>query len=144
VGVTSTGGATTVAIFAEGDLTQVIKDLRVAETVNQLPQYLCKLCKSACRVPILPGKTNGILTLKCQPVWLGTFSTCSSTTRLSYDSDVALMFNKFAHQNRAKAGSASFGLCEAFAYLDGSMLVDDEVFLEAAAQGQTFLASTGR
>ena len=53
------------------------------------------------------------------------------------------MFNKFAQQNIAKAGSASFGLCETFAYLDGSMLADDQVFLEAAAQGQTVFASTG-
>jgi pseudomonalisin len=56
---------------------------------------------------------------------------------------VALMFNHFAAQKLARAGSASFGLCEAFAYLDGSMLVDDEAFLEAAAQGQTVFASTG-
>src|SRR5207302_9783940 len=64
------------------------------------------------------------------------------TTSLT-DSDVALMFNKFAQQNIAKAGSASFGLCEAFAFLDASMLADDQVFLEAAAQGQTVFASTG-
>jgi len=32
---TPAGNAITVAIFAEGDLTQVIKDLRVAEGVNQ-------------------------------------------------------------------------------------------------------------
>ena len=38
VGTTPTGSATTIAIFAEGDLTQVLKDLRVAETVNQLSQ----------------------------------------------------------------------------------------------------------
>jgi pseudomonalisin len=65
-----------------------------------------------------------------------------ATTSMS-DSDIALMFNHFAAQKLARAGSASFGLCEAFAYLDGSMLVDDEVFLEAAAQGQTVFASTG-
>ncbi len=65
-----------------------------------------------------------------------------TTTSLS-DSDVALMFNHFAAPNLARAGSASFGLCEVFAYEDGSMLVDDEVFLEAAAQGQTVFSSSG-
>jgi subtilase family serine protease len=78
VGTTSTGGATTVAIFAEGDLTQVIKDLRVAETVNQLPQVPVQIVQVG--LPILRGKANGILTLKCQPVWLGTFKICSSMT----------------------------------------------------------------
>ena len=58
------------------------------------------------------------------------------TTSLA-DSDIALMFNKFVEQNLAKAGNASFGECETFAFLDGSMLADDNVFLEAAAQGQT-------
>jgi subtilase family serine protease len=64
------------------------------------------------------------------------------TTSLS-DSDIALMFSRFATDNVAKAGSASFGECELFPYLDGSMLADDEVFAEAAAQGQTVFASTG-
>src|ERR1700685_2296074 len=59
------------------------------------------------------------------------------------DSDIALMFNHFAAQKVARAGSASFGICEAFPYLDGSMLVDDNSFLEAAAQGQTVFASSG-
>jgi pseudomonalisin len=59
------------------------------------------------------------------------------------DSDLALSFNKFAEQNIAKAGNASFGECETFAFLDGSMLADDNVFLEAAAQGQTVFSSTG-
>jgi pseudomonalisin len=56
---------------------------------------------------------------------------------------VALMFNHFAAQKLARAGSASFGICEVFPFVDGSMLVDDNTFLEAAAQGQTVFASTG-
>ena len=49
------------------------------------------------------------------------------------------MFNHFAAQKLARAGSASFGICEVFPFLDGSMLADDNSFLEAAAQGQTVL-----
>ena len=44
------------------------------------------------------------------------------------------MFNHFAAQKLARAGSASFGICEVFPFVDGSMLVDDNTFLEAAAQ----------
>jgi subtilase family serine protease len=64
------------------------------------------------------------------------------TTSMS-DSDIAVMFNRFAAQNIAKAGNASFGECESVAFLDGSMMADDQVFLEAAAQGQTVFSSTG-
>jgi subtilase family serine protease len=64
------------------------------------------------------------------------------TTSLT-DSDLALEISRWATQDVAKAASASLGECEVFPYLDGSMLADDNSFLEAAAQGQTFFASTG-
>ena len=144
VASTPTGGATTIAIFAEGDLTQVIKDLRVAETVNQLPQVPVQIVQVGLASTDTAGQDEWDLDTQMSTGMAGTVRKLLiyDTTSLT-DSDVALMFNKFAHQNTAKAGSASFGLCEAFAFLDGSMLVDDEVFLEAAAQGQTVFASTG-
>jgi subtilase family serine protease len=144
VGTTSTGNATAIAIFAEGDLTQVIKDLRVAETVNQLPQVPVQIVPVGLASPDTAGQDEWDLDTQMSTGMAGTVRKLLvyDTTSLT-DSDVALMFNKFAHQNQAKAGSASFGLCEEFAFLDGSMLVDDEVFLEAAAQGQTVFASTG-
>jgi len=43
----------------------------------------------------------------------------------------------------AQVANASFGECDAFPYIDGSMLVDDELFAEGAAQGQTLFSSTG-
>jgi pseudomonalisin len=144
VGTTPTGGSTTIAIFAEGDLTQVIKDLRVAEAVNQLPQVPVQIVPVGLASPDTSGRDEWDLDTQMSTGMAGTVRKLFiyDTTSLT-DSDVALMFNKFAHQNLAKAGSASFGLCEEFAFLDGSMLVDDEVFLEAAAQGQTVFASTG-
>jgi hypothetical protein len=57
------------------------------------------------------------------------------------DSDLARSYNLFVTQNLARASTASLGECEA--YLDGSMLIDNEVFAEAAAQGQTVFASSG-
>jgi pseudomonalisin len=144
VGTTPTGSATTIAIFAEGDLTQVIKDLRVAETVNQLPQVPVQIVPVGLASPDTAGQDEWDLDTQMSTGMAGNVHKLLiyDTTSLT-DSDVALMFNKFAHQNLAKAGSASFGLCEEFAFLDGSMLLDDEVFLEAAAQGQTVFASTG-
>ncbi|HLK45969.1 MAG TPA: S53 family peptidase, partial [Acidimicrobiales bacterium] len=64
------------------------------------------------------------------------------TTSLT-DSDVTLEFSRFATDDLARAGSASFGECEYQAYLDGAMVAMDQVFNEAAAQGQTVFASSG-
>ena len=44
-------------------------------------------------------------------------------------------------QAPAWAFNMSFGECEFSAYIDGAMLVDDEVFAQAALQGITPFAS---
>jgi len=141
---TATGAQTAIAIFADGDLTQVLKDLRVAEQVNGLLQVPLQVIQVGLASPDISGQDEWDLDTQMSTGMAAIVSKLFiyDTTSLS-DSDVALMFNKFAHQNIARAGSASFGLCETFAYLDGSMLADDQVFLEAAAQGQTVFASTG-
>lgn len=59
------------------------------------------------------------------------------------DSDTARAFNKFVTQDAAKAGSAVFSACEAYPYLDGAMLLDDEVFADSATQGRTVFSSSG-
>ena len=143
-GTTPTGSKTTIAIFAEGDLTQVLKDLRVAETVNGLPQVPVQVVQVGLPSPDTAGQDEWDLDTQMSTGMAGSVAklVIYDTTSLS-DADAALMFNKFVHQNIAKAGSASFGLCETFAFLDGSMLADDNVFLEAAAQGQTVFTSTG-
>jgi len=144
VGATPTGSKTTIAIFAEGDLTQVITDLRVAETENSLPQVPVEVIQVGLASTDTAGQDEWDLDTQMSTGMAGTVKhlLLYAATSMS-DSDIALMFNKFVSQNTAKAGSASFGLCETFAYLDGSMLADDQVFLEAAAQGQTVFASTG-
>jgi pseudomonalisin len=59
------------------------------------------------------------------------------------DTDLTFAFNKWASRKLARTGNASFGLCEVFTFLDGNMATDDNIFLQAAAQGQTMFASTG-
>jgi pseudomonalisin len=144
VGTTPSGSKTPIAIFAEGNVSGVISDLRLAETNNKLPQVPVTVE----RVGLASTDVSGVDEFDMDTQYSTGFADTVSrlyiydTTSLS-DSDVALMFNRFAAQKLARAGSASFGLCEAFAYLDGSMLADDNSFLEAAAQGQTVFASSG-
>jgi pseudomonalisin len=144
VGATPAATKTPIAIFAEGDVTGVISDLRLAETNNKLP----KVPVTVETVGIASTDTSGADEFDMDTQYsTGMANNVShlyiyATTSMS-DSDIALEINRFAAQKLARAGSASFGLCEVFAYLDGSMLADDNSFLEAAAQGQTVFASSG-
>ena len=65
-----------------------------------------------------------------------------ATTSLT-DSDIANAYSTWVGDNIAQLGNSSFGECEYSACLDGSMKVDDHLFMQAAAQGQTMFASTG-
>jgi pseudomonalisin len=143
-GTSATGSKTAIAIFAEGDVTGVVSDLRLAEASNKLPKVPVKVVQVGLASTDTSGADEFDMDTQYSTGMANSVSTLYiyTTTSLS-DSDVALMFNHFAAQKLARAGSASFGLCEVFAYLDGSMLVDDDAFLEAAAQGQTVFASTG-
>ncbi|WP_054969345.1 S53 family peptidase [Alicyclobacillus ferrooxydans] len=144
VGRTPTGGKTNIAIFAEGDLSGVVKDLRTEEKANGLPQVPYSIIQTGIASSDTSGADEWDLdtqysTGMAQNVnHLYIYDATSLT-----DSDIALEFNKFVTDDLAKAGSASFGEDESFPYLDGAMLVDDEIFAEAAAQGQTVFASSG-
>ncbi|MGA8072944.1 MAG: S53 family peptidase [Candidatus Acidiferrales bacterium] len=141
---TPNGSKTAIAIFAEGDVSGVVSDLRLAEKANGLAQVPVKIVQVGLASPDTSGADEFDLDTQYSTGMAGTVSTLYiyTTTSLT-DSDTALMFNHFAAQKLARAGSASFGICEVFPYLDGSMLADDNSFLEAAAQGQTVFASTG-
>jgi pseudomonalisin len=144
VGATPTGSKTAIAIFAEGNVAGVISDLRRAETHNGLPQVPVTVVQVGLASTDVSGVDEFDMDTQYSTGMANNVSKLYiyTTTSLS-DSDVALMFNRFAAQKYARAGSASFGICEVFPYLDGSMLVDDNAFLEAAAQGQTVFASSG-
>lgn len=141
---TPTGSGTNIAIIAEGNLSGVITDLRYAEAQNNLPQVPVKIVQVGLASPDVSGVDEWDLDSQMSTGMAETVKTLYfyDTTSLT-DSDLALAFNRFAAQDVAKAGSASLGECELFPYVDGSMLADDEVFLEAAAQGQTMFASSG-
>jgi pseudomonalisin len=133
-----------IAIMAEGNVSGVISDLRLAEKAFKLPQVPV----SVMQVGLASSDTSGADEWDLDTQYsTGMAETVKhlyiyATTSLS-DSDLALEFSRWATDNKAKAGSASLGECEFFPFLDGSMLADDNTFLEAAAQGQTFFASTG-
>ena len=145
VGSTPQGSATSIAIFGAGDMTSVIGDLRTEESANGLPQVPVSVVYTG---PVTPqvGADADEWDMDTQYSTgmagnVGKLYIYSASTLT--DSDLALAFNQFATQDVAQAGSASFGECEYQSYLDGSMVAWDEIFAEAAAQGQTVFASAG-
>jgi subtilase family serine protease len=140
----TTGAKTVEAIFAEGLLTQVVKDLRLEETANGLPKVPVTIVKTGVASTDTSGADEFDLDTQYSTGMAQTVKSLQLYDSPTLDdSDTAIEFADFASQDKAKAGSASFGECEADAFLDGSMLADDETFSEAAAQGQTVFASAG-
>jgi pseudomonalisin len=143
-GSTPAGSATTVAVISEGDVSGTVSDLRYAENKLGLPVVPVTVVK----VGLASSDTAGVVE------WdLDTQSSTGiaqnvtalylyDTTSLS-DSDIANAYSKWVGDNAAQLGNSSFGECEYQAWLDGAMKVDDNLFMQAAAQGQTMFVSTG-
>jgi subtilase family serine protease len=144
VGSTAPGTNTTLAVIAEGNLAPTVKDLRTAEAKQGLRQVPVNLVHAGPAGTDTSGvdewdldtqtSTGVAPNAKALTIYIATSLT---------NSDLARAINRFASDGTAKSGSASLGECDILPFLDGSMMVDDMALAEAAAQGQTFFASTG-
>lgn len=141
---TSWGTNTSIAIMAEGDVSPVIPDLRTFESAMGLPQAKVTVVQVGLASTDTAGVDEWDLDTQYTTGMAGRVKNLYiyDTTSLT-DQDTTLEFNRWATDNLAQVGNASFGICEFFPYLDGTMVADDQVFLEAAAQGQTMFSSTG-
>ncbi len=138
------GSLTSVAIMAEGNVSQVQTDLRTAETFWGLPKVTYSVKKVGVSSPDTSGLDEWDLDTQISSGFAETLKHLYvyDTTTLT-DSDIALEYSHWVNDDLAQAGNSSFGTPETLAYADGSMLVDDEEFNQAASQGQTMFASTG-
>ncbi len=135
-----------VAIMSFGGVGTAVSDLHVNEQADNVPQVPVTIEQVglAGAPPITDGPGEWTLDMTessgmavhMQQLYL--YNTTSGS-----DSDVVLMYNRWVTNDLAKVANSSFGECEAFPYLDGAMVLADEVFLEGAAQGQTMFASAG-
>jgi pseudomonalisin len=139
-----TGGSTAIAVMAEGNVSRVGTDLRIAEAFWGLP----KVPYAVHKVGVSSVDTSGVDEWDMDTqISSGIAQSVKAlyvydTTSLS-DSDIALEFSHWVNEHLTQAGNASFGEPESLAYADGSMMLDDEEFNQAAAQGMTMFASTG-
>lgn len=143
-GGTPAGQRTSIALFTEGNLSQVYKDLRTAESAYGLPQV------PVTQVNVGPqsGDTSGL------DEWdLDTQASTAMATTVNHlylyntgslaDASIVPDIAAFVNQDEARAMSASIGGCDIGPYLDGSMVTTDEITEQGAMQGQTVFASSG-
>lgn len=154
------GCNTAIGIITEGDLgsvsskapngpgvpsnssTGVIHDLYLYEQLYKLPGVPVTIVNAGIPSPDTSGADEWDLDTQtstgiAQQVKALYLYVATSLT----DSDIGLAINKAVSQNEVKAFNMSFGECEILPYLDGAMLLDDEMFGEAALQGMTPFAS---
>ncbi|HEX4505139.1 MAG TPA: S53 family peptidase [Alphaproteobacteria bacterium] len=143
-GTVPRGTRTSIAVMAEGDVSSVVTDLRKFETVYNLPKVPVTIVRVGLPSPDTAGADEWDLDTQYTTGMAGNAKHLYiyATTSLT-DQDTTLEFNKWVTQDVAQVANASFGICESFPYADGSMVADDQVFLEGAAQGQTMFSSTG-
>jgi pseudomonalisin len=139
-----TGIYTNVAVMAEGNVQPSITDLRTNESKFGMPVIPVYVKQVGLQSPDTAGDLEWTLDMTSSSgiAWYVKAIYLYDTTSLT-DSDIALEYNHWVTDDLAKLGNSSFGECEAFPYIDGSMLIDDEVMLEGASQGQTMFASSG-
>ncbi len=141
-----TGKSTPIALFTEGDMTAVLTDLVDYENANVpvLPHVKTKVINAGIPSPDVSGQDEWDLDSQSSTGIAGNvkelyFYVATSLT----DADTAVAFDRFKTDDIAKAGSASFGECEIFPMTDGAEVVEDEIFAQAAVQGQTVFSSAG-
>jgi subtilase family serine protease len=142
--VTPAASNVAIAIMAEGNVTQSVADFRTNEQGDALVQVPVVVKSVGVASTDTSGDDEWTLDMTASSGMARAVKTIYlyDTTSLT-DSDIALEYNHFVTDDLAKIGNSSFGGCEFGPYLDGSMVVDDEILLEGAAQGQTMFASAG-
>jgi subtilase family serine protease len=139
----ATGSKTAVGIIAEGDLTQVVKDLALYEAAYNLPKVPVTVVNAGIPSADTSGADEWDLDSQTSTGIAGQVSHLYFYVATSMtDSDIGLAISKAVTSNQVKGFNMSFGECEILPYLDGAMLLDDELFAEAALQGMTPFASS--
>jgi subtilase family serine protease len=141
---TKTGSGTSIAVIAEGNLTQVVKDLHTEEKAEKVAQINPTIIQTG------PASTD---TTGADEWDLDTQSSTGIAGGVKHlylydgpaltDSALTVEISRFASDDKAQIGSASLGGCDALSFLDGSQVATDDALEEAVAQGQSFFASTG-
>ncbi len=141
-----TGKNTNIAIFAEGHINNVLTDLVDYENANvpPLPHVPVNVVYAGIPSPDVSGQDEFDLDTQTSSGMAGNVKALYLYVATSLtDADTSVEFDRFKTDDKAKAGSASFGECEIFPATDGALTLDDTIFAQAAVQGQTVFSSAG-
>lgn len=139
-----TGASQTIAILAEGDLSQPQRDLRTFESSFHLPQVPWTTIPVGSASTDTSGDDEWDLDTQYSTGFAPGVSSLLvyDTTSLS-DSDILAEMNRFVTDDLSRQASFSAGECEVLADTDGFVASGDQVLKEAVAQGQTLFAASG-
>ncbi|HKU68420.1 MAG TPA: S53 family peptidase [Candidatus Baltobacteraceae bacterium] len=135
---------TPVAIMAEGDTSGAIADFRTNEQKDNMPQIPVNVIQVGLNSGDTAGNGEWTLDMTYSQGMAQSLKAIYiyQTTSLT-DSDIALEYSKWVTQHYTNIGNSSFGGCEFFPFLDGSMVAMDEMLVEGAAKGMTMFVSSG-
>lgn len=142
----STGGGTgqTIAVLAEGNLTQVLKDLRTFEAKFALPQVPVSVVKVDGGSTDTSGQDEFDLDTQYSTGFAPDVKQLVVYDGRSLsDSDIADEVNAWVSADVAPQASFSAGECESLAQVVGFQSALDNVLAQAVAQGQTLFTSSG-
>ena len=139
------GTGTSVAIIAQGDMSQTISDLNTFTTNHQLPTVPTTVIPTGTaslgegsahdESQAIVGAAGGLASLS--------FYTMPNTGQAPSTADLTWAYNRAVSDDTAKIIQSSWQVWEPMAYLSGAQQQDDAIFMAAQAQGQVVVAPIG-
>jgi len=152
VGTTPTASNTKVGIITWGDMTQTITDLNTFTTNNGMSQVNAQVVKTGTNTYVDDASGDGEWNLDSQTITgtsggvntliFYTAPNCANNSCLT-DAGITASYNRAVTDNVVKVINVSLGEDEGAANTSGTQAADDKIFVQAAAQGQTFSVSSG-
>lgn len=144
VGNVPKADGTTIAIITEGDMGPILSDLKKFEATYGLATVPVTVVQPHGSSTDTAGQTEFDMDTQTSTGIAGNVKQLILYDMpSSYTTEMTTAMNRFAADNIAKAMSASLGFCEALAIPNGDMAIDDQVMMQAVAQGQTLFFSSG-
>ena len=137
----ATGTGQSVGVITNGDLDVVAQDLRQFQTrfgLRRVPLVVVQAGPAS-------ADTSGAMEYDLDTQYASAFAPGAKSV-VAYNGaqlgDLAPL-NKFVTDRKLRTASASYGGCELVNLALGDVTADDQVFMQADAQGQTFWVSSG-
>lgn len=137
------GAGQTMAVLAEGDLTQLPRDLRSFETRYGLPRTPLSVKPTGQGSSDTTDITEWDLDSQYSSGLAPGASLLVYDADSLFNADVADEINRFVTDDQAKQASFSGGECELVASYSGMVTAVDATLAQAAAQGQTLFTASG-